>query len=128
METEEHEHMKWKFPPWLRGGVKGIVVFVLLSLVYLSLYSWLLDVVYPDGMIPNYAFYPLFMTGHGFLILLHFNPFPDWFWTFINCEEGFTNVLSRCSEGTLALGILIVLLVLYFMTGAVIAHYWSKNK
>lgn len=120
--------MKWQMPTWLRGGVKGIIVFVLLLLVYLSLYNWLLNAVYPDGQVPTYAFYPMFITGHGFLILLHFNPFPDWFWMLINCEEGFTNVLSRCSEGTLALVILVALLLVYFIIGALIAQYWANRS
>lgn len=123
--------MKWQMPAWLHGGVRGIAVFVLLLLFYLSLYSWLLDVVYPDGMVPNYALYLMFLTGHGFLILLHFNPFPDWFWTVIGCEEnisGFGTISSWCSEGALTLVILLALLGIYFTVGAVIAHYWAKRS
>ncbi len=56
---------------WLRGGIMGVVVCLVLGLFNLFIYFPIIDRIY-EGMLPNWTLIPPMITGHAFPILSQF--------------------------------------------------------
>ena len=97
-------------PAWLRGGIVGVIVCILLFVFYVTVYFKVIDYVYRDGLFPNTALLLPFATGHLFPLFSHF------------VFEG-TSVEETFSFW----GMSIVLTAIYFSIGAGIG-WWRGKK
>jgi hypothetical protein len=60
-----------KRPAWLRGGIYGILVCLVLFVFYLLIYMPVLNSIY-GGSLPDYSLTLPTLTGHTFVFLSHF--------------------------------------------------------
>lgn len=143
---------------WLRGGILGVIICLILLPFNLFVYFPLIVSSY-DGMIPSWALIPPMITGHAFPLLSHFivpygflceftepicthwsvkdlagpNCVP---WTSSEGDAGCcieqtmtpTNTCANISEMVGFFGLLTMLLVAYFILGAVIGRVIEKRK
>ncbi len=143
---------------WLRGGIFGVIICVVLFLFNLFVYFPIIENVY-GGVVPGWALIPPTVTGHTFPILSHFIIPYGWLCKFSepicthwsakdsagpNCvpwtdSEGGagccmeqtmtpTTACANLSEIAGFWGITILLLVAYFMLGAIIGRVIEKRK
>lgn len=100
---------------WLRGGITGVIVCVVLSLFYLFVYFPVIDKIYANDIVkyggtPNWTLTLPMYTGHFF----------SFFSSFI--LEG-----TRL-EVVAGWGITILLFLIYFFIGAIISILIQKIK
>ncbi len=139
---------KWFFSKkiWLRGGIIGIFVCLILSLFYLFLYFPLIDSIQGSAMSNSFLIPPL-ITGHAFPLFSTFIIPYGWLceftepscinwaakgvpgatpWTLETGEQGYCveqimNPTSQCAEVSEMLGfwgLVILLFAIYFVIGA----------
>ena len=139
----------------LRGGIFGVIICVVLLLFNLLVYFPIIANVY-GGMIPGWALIPPMITGHAFPILSHFIIPYGWLCKFTElictswsvesapgaipwkvegtagyCIEQTMTPTSSCADFSEIVGfwgITILLLVAYFMLGAIIGKVIEKRK
>jgi len=140
---------------WLRGGIIGVIVCLVLGLFNLFFYFPVINIVY-GGMLPNWVLIPPMITGHAFPILSFFIIPYGWlckftepictYWSaesvpgaipWINegaagyCIEQAMTPTSSCadiSEIVGFLGLTLLLLVAYFAIGAIVGLIIQKKK
>ncbi len=140
---------------WLRGGIIGIIICLVLGVFNLFIYFPVIDSVY-GGMIPNWVFIPSMITGHAFPILSHFIVPYGWLckftesacvswsaesapgampWTMEGtpgyCIEQTMAPTSSCadlSEMVGFFGLILFLIVVYFAIGAIVGLIIQKRK
>ncbi len=120
-------------PLWVRWGFRGVVVFFLLLLFYLFLYTqwipWVHPEIYAQGQNPYPYDFLVLATGHGFLLFSHFliegSPLPN---LFCNSDlDASGDCFVRVEQiGTLV--IFIFLLGIYFAIGALLGKWYEKKK
>ena len=113
-------------PAWFRGGIRGIIVCLVLAVFYVTLYNALLTMFFPDGMLPMYSLILPIATGHFFIFGSHF------------VAEGYVAPLFSCVaenaacfervEGITLLFAEDLILGIYFAIGALIGRYAKKRK
>ncbi len=141
---------------WERGGIVGVIVCFVLFLFHILIYFPIVNTIFRDG-IPDWAlFFPtitgqafLFFAGfivpYGFLCNLTVPVCNEWSlfpepgsvpWTSINGQSGYCAVqtmspTSACADLSQAVGfvgIAILLVVAYFVIGAVIGKMIEIRK
>jgi len=140
---------------WLRGGIIGVIICLVLGLFNLFVYFPMINSVY-RGMIPNWALIPPMITGHAFPILSHFIVPYGWLckftepictswsmesasgsvqWT-MEGQAGYciqqtmtpTSACADLSEMVGFWGLVLLLFSAYFAVGAVIGLIIQKKK
>lgn len=108
---------------WLQDGLKGLTIFGVLLLFYLTIYNYLLDYFFPDGAIPTYALLLPIVSGHILILFSHFFveglSLPQLF----GCET--TNCYIQV-ELYATLGLLLTLAVVYFVAGMLVGKLWRR--
>jgi hypothetical protein len=140
---------------WLRGGIIGIIVCLVLGLFNLFVYFPIINRVY-EGMIPNWVLLPPTITGHAFPIFSHFMIPYGWLCKFteVTCtswsvesapgaipwitegQAGYciqqtmtpTSSCADLSEIVGFFGLVILLFVAYFLIGTTIGLIIQKKK
>lgn len=140
---------------WLRGGIIGVIVCLVLGLFNLFIYFPIVNKV-NGGMIPNWALLPPMITGQAFPILSHFIIPYGWLCKFSEVTCTFWSVKSApgaipwtmegqagyCIEQTMIptsscanlsetvgfFGLILILFVAYFFIGAIIGMFIQKKK
>ncbi len=114
----------YKNKPWFRGGIIGILVCVIWTVFYVTVYNALLVQFFPDGILPMYSLILPIATGHFFIFGSHF------------VAEGYVAPLFDCvkdscfmtTDWITLIGMGILLLLIYFGIGAGIGQYLQKKK
>jgi len=150
--------LKQRFFPkklWLRGGIIGVIVCLVLGLFNLFIYFPIINSIYA-GMIPSWAFIPPMITGQAFPLLSSYIVPYGWLckftepictywsvestpgavpWTMEGnagyCIEQTMTPTSSCaniSEMLGFLGLILILFVIYFAIGAIIGLRIQKRK
>ena len=140
---------------WLRGGIIGIIVCLVLGLFNLFVYFPIINRVY-EGMIPNWALLPPMITGHVFPFFSHFMIPYGWLCKFteVTCTswsvESAPGAIPWTTEGQVGyciqqtmtptsscadlseiigfFGLIILLFVAYFLIGTTIGLIIQKKK
>lgn len=131
-----------KTPLWVRWGGRGVVVFFLLLLFYLFLYTqwipWVHPEIYAQGQSPPFYDLLALATGHGFLLFSHFiiegSPLSNIFCSSNGDVIGAGEDVSESGDcfnrveiiGTLI--IFVLLLGIYFAIGALLGKWYEKKK
>lgn len=128
-------------PLWVRWGFRGVVVFFLLLLFYLFLYTQWIPWVHPETYAQGQNPYPydllILATGHGFLFFSHFliegSPLPDIFCSsngdIIDAGEDVSEN-GNCFNRVEQIGMLIIfvlLLGIYFSIGALLGKWYERR-
>lgn len=145
---------KWFKTIWLKGGIIGLFVCLVLSLIYLFVYFPIIEKFYGDA-IPQWALIAPMISGHAFpLFSIFFVPYglfcrfteticTSWSvdnsgggvpWTLETGEKGYclnqimtpTNFCGEISEAIGFWGLVVILFGLYFLIGALIGRYFKK--
>jgi len=140
---------------WLRGGIIGVIVCLVLGLFNLFIYFPIINSVY-GGIIPNWVLIPPMITGHTFPMLSHFIIPYGWLckfsetictgwsaesapgaipWTMEGqagyCIQQTMTPTSSCadlSEMVGFFGLILLLFVMYFVIGAIVGLIIQKKK
>lgn len=141
---------------WLRGGIIGLFVCLVFSLIYIFIYFPIIEKIYGNAM-PDWSLIAPMITGHAFsLFSIFFVPYglfcrftettcTGWSayneaggvpWTLETGEKGYclNQVLtptSFCEGVSDAIGfwaLVVVLFALYFLVGAMIGRFVAKKK
>ncbi len=140
---------------WIRGGIIGVIVCLILSIFNLFVYFPIIDSVF-GGMIPNWALVLPIVTGHAFPILSHFIVPYGWFCKFTEstctswnidstpgaipwtndgtagyCIERTMSPTSSCenlSEMVGFWGLVLLLFIAYFAIGAIVGFVIQKKR
>lgn len=118
-----HSWFKSK-PLWLRGGIIGILVCLVLAVFYMTVYNALLIQFFPDGQLPTYSLILPMITGHFFVLGAHFVA-EGYVAPVVGCVSG--DCFNRVDWMTL-IGTGILLLLLYFGIGSLIGGFMQKKK
>lgn len=141
---------------WLKGGIIGLFVCLVLSLIYIFMYFPIIEKLYGDA-IPSWALIAPMITGHAFpLFSIFFVPYglfcrftelicTSWSisngpggvpWTLETGEKGYclnqvmtpTSFCEGVSDAIGFWGLVVLLFALYFLVGALIARFIEKKK
>lgn len=117
---------QWFFPKklWLRGGIIGVIVCLVLGLFNLFIYFPIINNIYA-GMIPSWAFIPPMITGQAFPLLSYYIVPYGWLCKFTTTP---TSSCANISEMFGFLGLILILFVAYFTIGAIIGLRIQKRK
>ncbi len=71
------KHWFKSIPAWLKGGIIGVIVCIILFFFYILAYFPLTEKMYAEqintsGSVPDWTWQVTIYTGHGFLFLSHF--------------------------------------------------------
>lgn len=136
--------VRWfrRCPAWVRGGWYGFGICTLFFVFYLGLYFPLLQMLYPDGLLPNVATFLPTLTGHLFPLLSTFVFDPSLLcqateavcvhWNVDQgCIQQEMTIPSACRDMAEAVGFWLFTLGLeglYVLVGALVAQIISKRR